>query len=159
LLGRGNSGKSSLANVLAGRRAASVSRQPGHTQRLQTLAVSGSLYVRDTPALDTAPLEWAPITSIPCEPWESIRKDSRETSDGGEAKPSRIGISDTQPSLTGPGEAQVLPTGAGPEARPSLAGPADCGAQETDGQWDALAVEQVCDLCGLTPSGALQAPG
>lgn len=44
LLGRCNVGKSSLFNALCGgRRLASVSRQPGHTRRVQEAALSGSL--------------------------------------------------------------------------------------------------------------------
>lgn len=77
LLGRCNVGKSSLFNALCGgRRLASVSRQPGHTRRVQEAALSGSLgwldlgepldadeqavhlspglLVRDTPALDAS---------------------------------------------------------------------------------------------------------
>ena len=57
--GRGNAGKSAVLNALAGRRVASVSRQPGHTRSVQTARLSPRLVVRDTPALDAAdPAAW-----------------------------------------------------------------------------------------------------
>ena len=61
LLGRCNAGKSSVLNLLAGgRRVASVSRQPGHTRKVQSARLSSTLLVRDTPALDLSESQaWA----------------------------------------------------------------------------------------------------
>lgn len=55
LLGRSNVGKSSLVNLLVGRKAmARVSRTPGRTQELNYFAVDETLYLVDLPGLGYA---------------------------------------------------------------------------------------------------------
>jgi len=53
VVGRANSGKSSVVNALVGRQAASVSHQPGHTHHVQTISIGPRLRVRDTPPIDS----------------------------------------------------------------------------------------------------------
>ena len=66
LIGRANGGKSSVANALACRRVAAVSRQPGHTQRVQAVRVAPWLSVRDTPPIDggSAPGAWRVVSGV-----------------------------------------------------------------------------------------------
>ena len=77
LMGRANSGKSSLANALLGRHVVGVSQQPGHTQRCQSLEASDVLTVIDSPPLD------GPLLDRGGSAWRIVAGTSFAVSEGG----------------------------------------------------------------------------